>query len=117
MPLGNPVVTKIGNDALQIETATQAGESFRIIFREDSFEVINSGKECVWGLELKTASGIKLPFVSIENQKIQAKFDGFEYTVKILEGSFEKPAENNKDYVFRIRPANGKIRLDCKNGK
>jgi hypothetical protein len=117
LPLGNPVVTKIGNDALQIETATQAGESFRIIFREDSFEVINSGKECSWGLELKTASGIKLPFASIENQKIQAKFDGFEYTVKTLEGSFEKPAENNKDYVFRIRPANGKIRLDCKNGK
>jgi hypothetical protein len=113
--LGSPVVQSCGKDVLQVETTTPNGQMFRIIFREDTIEITNSGNDFVWGLELKTAKDAKLPFTSIAEREVRAKFDNFDYAVKLSAGSFEKPTEST-DYIFRIRPANGKVVLDCTNG-
>ncbi|MDR3232556.1 MAG: hypothetical protein LBT46_02625 [Planctomycetaceae bacterium] len=113
LPLGNPVLTPTEKNVLKVETAAPSGQTFRLLFKEDSLEITSDGS---WALELKTAAGKELPFVSVEKRKVKAVFEKFEYVLVCQEGTFEKPAEQT-DYVFRIQPENGKIKLDCTNAR
>jgi len=62
-----------------------------------------------WYLDLTTADGMKLPFIGINNNSINCKFEGMNYAVKAVKGKFSKPADGA---VFRISPSDDSIVLN-----
>jgi hypothetical protein len=58
---------------------------------------------------LATASGVVLPFKKINAHKIDAEFDGMNYSVIAKSGSFVKPGTKA---VFTIQPENNNVILD-----
>jgi hypothetical protein len=107
---GNPVITELSDHVLQVDITTLAGHSFRIIFREDRFEVacVKAGKSELWSLEMKAARNAELPFRSIDGKRINASFRNFDYSVECLAGSAEQT-----DSGFRLKPAGRKITVNC----
>ncbi|WP_165021245.1 hypothetical protein [Dysgonomonas sp. ZJ279] len=112
----NPIVTELAKDVLQVECDDAGGNTFKIIFYENRFEVSckPSLADFSWVLELTAAPGAELPFQSIEGKQIKAEFRGFKYGITCKEGKAEK-SDKVSDYVFRLIPANNKLVLDCTN--
>jgi hypothetical protein len=110
LPVGAPVVSEPGGDVLQVEFSTLSGQTFRIVFHEDCFEVscIKGGSDDAWALELTVAEGAELPFRSIDGNRITASFRGFEYRLECREGAVAQTEGG-----FKLTPANGKVILDC----
>ncbi len=109
--LANPVVTELGGNVLQVKATEKSGKVFTIIFHEDSFEMKceNADKDFTWFLEMTAAKSAKLPFVSVEDKQITAAWNGFAYAIGCREGH----AENAEGSVFRLRPENNRIVMDC----
>ena len=114
--LDNPVVTEIAKDVLKVECNDEKSNVFNIIFYEDHFEVSCKTKEkdFNWILELVTASGIELPFKSIEKHKINAVFNNFKYGITCDKGSAKK-SEDASGAVFQIIPSNNLLIINCTN--
>lgn len=114
--LGDPVVTELSKDALQVECNDQKGNVFTIVFNEGQFEVSckTSEQEFDWVLELTTAPGAELPFQSICDNKAEAKFNNFSYGISCKEGQFAE-ATKASDSVFRLVPSKNKLVVDCTN--
>ena len=114
--LDNPVVTEIAKDVLKVECNDEKSNVFNIIFYEDHFEVSCKTKEkdFNWILELVTASGIELPFKSIEKHKINAEFNNFKYGITCDKGSAKK-SEDASGAVFQIIPSNNLLIINCTN--
>lgn len=110
---GSPIVTEKAKNVLQVECKDGAGETFRILFFADRFEVAcqTSNSNFKWALELKTAPGVNLPFKSISNHTIKAEQDNFDYHVTCNQGRIEKG--DGQAFVFRLLPANNKLVVDC----
>lgn len=110
----DPEVTELEGNILQVKWSSKNNGSFTIKFYDDRFEVQSSANEKLsnWALELHTASGVTLPFTQINTKQIQASFNGFKYSVICKQGVVEKAADN-ADYVFRIKPLDNKIVVDC----
>lgn len=111
----NITVKELKNNVLEAAWTGNAGESFRILFFEDRFEVRCNTKEknFNWFLELTTASGIKTPFTGISTKKLTAMMDDFAYNITCKKGSFIKPTKDNE--VLRIIPAGNSIVINCAN--
>lgn len=113
--LNEPVVTEIAKDVLQVECKDENKNVFRIVLHEDMFEVNCEAaeKEFSWVLELKTAEGKELPFRSINNNRIDAEFMNYKYSITCKEGIVDRGITAN--YVFRLIPVNNKLVIDCTN--
>lgn len=113
--LNEPVVTEIAKDVLQVECKDQNNNIFKIIFYEDRFDVScqPSSNGLNWFLELKTVEGKELPFRSIDNNRIDAEFMNYKYSITCKEGIIDKGITAN--YIFRLIPVNNKLVVDCTN--
>jgi len=112
----DPVVKEIRKDVLQVSCKDEDENTFNITFYEDRFEVSCDPQEkgLSWTLELTTANDVELPFVSIETNKINASFHGFDYTITCEKGSIEG-GNSSDDFVFRLIPSGNRLVLNCKN--
>lgn len=118
LSLDHPVVTEIGKDALVVSAKDSKGHPFKITFYETCFEVVSLSTEAgfSWALELQAAAGKELPFTGMEDNAVNASFDGFNYGIACGKGHIKKPASGS-EYVFRIYPSDNEIRIDCTNAK
>jgi len=114
--LNDPVVKEIAKGVLQVESGDQNGNLFRIIFYEDRFELScdSKQKEFNWFLELRTAPEAKLPFQTIERERIHAEFQGFSYGITCKQG-FVTPENSSGNGVFQLKPSHNKLIIDCSN--
>ena len=114
--LNAPKVTESSGNILHIESADDEGNIFHIAFSEDNIEVSckPAVKKFSWMLELKTAAGADLPFLSVDEKLIKAEFHAFEYNIICRKGIVKK-AEQQDDYIFRFIPSGDKLVIDCKS--
>lgn len=116
IPCGAPSLTSLPDSGLRVEWKDQSSQStFMLSFYEDHFEMMNlsTAHKVFWALELRVASGVQLPFVSIEEQAITANVDGFAYVLGCDRGKIAGP-QGKDDFVFRLLPAHhGKIKINC----
>ena len=66
------------------------------------------GGRLTWWLELTTGEGAKLPFESINTQRVDCGFEGMKYTVRAEQGACSKPEGGA---VLRIQAVNNIITL------
>jgi hypothetical protein len=69
---------------------------------------IAGGGKLTWWLELTTAEGARLPFESINTQRVDCGFEGMKYTVRAEQGACSKPEDGA---VLRIQAVNNIITL------
>lgn len=112
--LGNPIVTEVAANELQVECIGNFKEKYRMIFYEDRFEISCPEQESAisWMLELRTAPGKALPFQSMNDRQINATLNGFSYSIICKAGKVETPVKP-ASYIFRLIPANNKLIIDC----
>jgi hypothetical protein len=111
--VGAPKVTELPGNVLQVEFEDTTGQIYAIVFYEDRFEMTctKKTKESIWILELKTTSGVTLPFGQITKNQIKASYHHFDYSLQLPAGSVEKAPGS----VFRLKPAADKIVVNCNN--
>lgn len=116
--LGDPVVTEIAKDILQVECTDNNGNQFKILFRENQFEVTCKPQEknLEWALELTTAPEAELPFQSVDKNLITAQFRGFDYSITCKKGTAATGGES-AGYVFRLVPDKNELVVDCTNNR
>ncbi|MGN0231386.1 MAG: hypothetical protein ACI4A8_04135 [Muribaculaceae bacterium] len=68
-------------------------------------------KRMQWHAELRTAPGKELPFTSIEAKRLDARFEGFAYSMTIVKGQCEKSGNGS---VFALTPQGNKLILCLK---
>ena len=109
--LGDPVVTMRSANVLQVECKIESGEMLRMTFYEDRIEIFCNAPRSrfTWILELDVAPGKELPFTAIENKRIKASLDGFNYEVTCKDANFEKSGS-----TFRIVPTQNTFTLTMK---
>lgn len=115
--LSDPVVRELGKNVLEVKCSTKDGKLFRIIFKEDRFEVLCDYKatDFSWVLELRVASDFRrsLPFRSIDRSQIEASINGFDYKITCEEGAFVD-LDKNLPTVFYIVPDDNKLIIKTK---
>ena len=84
---------------------------FLISFSESGIVVKSKGKTGPWHLELDTASGASLPFVSIAPSEIKATLFGMDYGISIRKGSVTDIRNDAPGKVFRLVPEKGKLEI------
>ena len=116
--LGEPTLTEPDAGVLVVECPDEAGNIFRLTFREERIEVscrpVDSNFQ--WMLELKIAPGAEVPFRSVEKNRIEAEFSGYGYGIEITKGS-ARDTEAGANYVFRLIPSGNKLIVDCTNNR
>jgi hypothetical protein len=111
LTMNAPLVSELPDNVLQVEFSSLSGQTYRIVFYEDRFEVSCIKNSAEWSLELTVAPNIELPFQSIDNNQIKAQLNGFPYGITCSEGNIEKSPDN----VFAIKPHKNKITIKCNN--
>lgn len=113
---GNPVVVSLPNNILKVEWKEKSlNTTFVALFYEDHFEIkaASPNKKYSWALELRTNPKAELPFVSISNNLIKARFDNLNYFIRCDEGAISSPKKKG-NIVFRLTPsAKNKIVFNC----
>ncbi|MDR1523798.1 MAG: hypothetical protein LBS79_00885 [Tannerella sp.] len=104
-----PVVSELPDNVLQVEFSTVSKQTFQIVFYEDRFEMVCTKGGADWSLELVTAPKSELPFQSVENNRIKASWNGFNYSIVCEKGLVEK-TDNS---VFRIKPSKRQLVINC----
>ncbi|MFI5136504.1 MAG: hypothetical protein ACHQIM_01670 [Sphingobacteriales bacterium] len=68
-----------------------------------------TGKDAFnWFLDLNNGDNVKLPFQEITANKVNAQFEGINYALTAVQGSFSKPGSG---VIFRISPKAGALIL------
>ncbi|MEO8853805.1 MAG: hypothetical protein ABI359_08500 [Ginsengibacter sp.] len=108
---GDPVISDAEQGKLIIVwPLTSFKGSLKIVLTENQMEISIAGNDSVkWFLDLDTANGVKLPFTSVNSNKVNAVFEGLNYYVTAKQGSFSKPANG---VVFRISPKGNNLILN-----
>lgn len=112
--LGEPVVTELPANELQVECTGYSAEKYKLIFYEDRFEIRGPEQDTTtaWLLELRTAPGIALPFTSMNDRQINATYRGFSYSIRCSQGTVRMPGKSDS-FVFRLIPSDNKLVIDC----
>ena len=107
---GKPRIKSSGNE-LHISWPLISFEGTMIIdLDEQNIKIKITGKESKdWLLELTTADDAVLPFKKISAHKVDAGFQGMNYSVIAKKGSFVKPAIKS---ALIIKPTNNDVVLD-----
>jgi hypothetical protein len=107
---GKPKISGSGNQLHISWPITSFDGTIIMDLDEQNIKIQFTGKKSIdWFLELTTASGAVLPFKKISAHKIDAEFEGMNYSVIAKSGSFANPGAKA---VFTIQPENNKIALD-----
>jgi len=108
---GDPKFTDKGNTAIHISwPLTSVAGTLEIDLSEKlaSIQLVSKTK-CNWYFDLTTADQAKLPFNQIVPEQLNCNFDGMNYQVQAVKGSFSKPANGA---VFRLKPQMNVISLN-----
>ena len=70
---------------------------------------MNGNTSVKWFFDLNTAPYAKLPFQQIKNKQLNCRFEGMNYAVKAISGSFSIP-ENGA--VLRVKPEGNMMSFD-----
>ena len=62
---------------------------------------VETGKPIDWFLDLSAAGNAVLPFTKINSRQADCRFEGMNYSVKAIKGSFSKPINGP---VIRVKP-------------
>ena len=86
---------------------------FELLFNEDamtvSFAPAKGSESLEWALEFTAAIKDKLPFTNISEKAISASYKGYDYSVRLLEGSF---SQKNSDFAkWQILPQDNRLIL------
>ena len=113
--IANPVVTEPAKDVLKVESSDENGNKFIITFHENKIIVSCEPKEkdFNWSLGLRVPQERqdRLPFKSFEENKINAEFRGYSYTINCTKGNIVK--DDTDGYVFSFMPDKNEIVIDC----
>lgn len=112
---GNPIISDAEPGKLLVTWPLESiTGSLKMQFTEKQIKISFTGNDSLkWFLELNTSHGIKLPFTSIAQHSINAKFEGMNYFVTAKKGLFTKP-ENRA--IFRLAPSGNLIVLNLAGG-
>jgi hypothetical protein len=110
--VNTPVVSELPDNVLQVEFSTHSGQTFKLVFYDDRFEIHRTKGTEDWSLDLATKPNAELPFQSIDNKQVTASWNGFDYKVTFEKGLVE--ITDNK--LFRIKPEDNRITVNCSNG-
>ncbi|MEO8416608.1 MAG: hypothetical protein ABI472_23285 [Ginsengibacter sp.] len=108
---GNPVVTDAVKGTLHISWPLKSFAGTLVIDideRQIKMTIIGATSN-KWFLDLTTADNAKLPFKNISARQVTCEFEGMNYFVKTVKGSFSKV---NGAIVFRLTPQNNTIILN-----
>jgi len=106
MILSNPIVKEKSNGVLSVETSDGLGHSFLITFDENRISIStkydNDKIKWVLGLKVPRERIDRLPFTSIAHNRLNARFNDFDYQIQIDKGSLSNKKET--DFAFIIHP-------------
>ena len=107
---GDPIITDKIPGKLSVSWPLKLKNcSLNIEFTEQQIKMSVSGKKHLdWYLDLTSSNEIKLPFTSITNTHLNAKFEGMNYSVIAIKGKFSKPDTSVR---FRLKPVQDAIVL------
>jgi hypothetical protein len=107
---GDPIITDKIPGKLSVSWPLKLKNcSLNIEFTEQQIKMSVSGKKHLdWYLDLTSSNEIKLPFTSITNTHLNAKFEGMNYSVIAIKGKFSKPDTRVR---FRLKPVQDAIVL------
>jgi hypothetical protein len=114
LPEGNdPVADDSSPGVLNISWRLKSFDgTLKIILDEGQIKISVEGNNSIkWFLDLNTGDNIQLPFKKISADKIDAAFEGMNYTLTATQGLFSTPGNGS---VFRITPAMNSIILKLK---
>jgi len=100
---GDPVFTSVGEAAVHISwPLTTVKGSLEIELSEKQMTMeMKTGEPIDWWLELTTADGVKLPFGAVSAQRVDCRFEGMKYSVRMEKGTF---SEGAGPAVLRMSP-------------
>ncbi|HEY8929266.1 MAG TPA: hypothetical protein VIM55_08755 [Mucilaginibacter sp.] len=112
---GKPVFTNSGPGSMHISwPLTTITGSFEIDMNEKQLKMRLVCERAInWFFEMTTAADAKLPFQQISAKQIDCNFEGMNYAVKAVQGSFSKP----DDAVMRWKPQGNVILLNLGGDK
>ncbi len=108
---GDPIVTDSIRGKLHITWPLKSMEGTLIIDVDEKQIAmkVDGGKSNNWFLDLTTADNAKLPFKEIKSSQVNCSFEGMNYSIKAVQGSFLKL---NNGTAFRITPQNNSVVLN-----
>ena len=84
--------------------------TFEIDLNEKRLTMKMNGNTSVkWFFDLNTAPGAKLPFQQIKNKQLDCRFEGMNYAVKAISGTFSNPKNG---VVARLKPQGNVMSFD-----
>jgi len=107
---GNPVITDKIPGKLSVSWPLKLKNcTLNIEFTEQQIKMSVSGeKHLDWFLDLTSSNKLKLPFATISDTHLNAKFEGMDYSVIAIKGKFSKPDTSVR---FRLKPVQNEIVL------
>lgn len=111
--LGDPEVTEIAGDQLQVRCSDELGNVFTIRFHESRIEISCAPNEkgFLWQLELRGPKPVEFPFKAIQKKRIDANFRDFSYTIRSKKGTF-LAVNGEEGTAFRIIPKRQEVVID-----
>lgn len=113
---GTPVITSPAAGKLHIAwplTTIKGTLLIDLTEKQMTISVKDSQRE-KWFLDMTVARTENLPFKNVDAAQVQCEFEGFNYTVPAISGSFSKSGNGE---VFRISPKDNMVTLDLSNGR
>ena len=108
---GDPLITDPVRGKLHISWPLKTVDGTLLIdMNEGEIEIkIKSKRAIAWYLDMSAADKAKLPFTKIDHHQLSCNFQGMDYFLKALKGSFTKQDSGS---VFRINPASNTLILN-----
>lgn len=83
-------------------------------FTEGQIDISLQGNpQLNWFFDLVVSSDARLPFTSISEKVVKAKFEDMNYLIKAVKGSFSQPGDS---VVLRMLPEENQLSLDLRDG-
>jgi hypothetical protein len=107
----DPTITDSIPEELHISWSLKSFEGKLVINLNERQIKINAitKKSINWFLELTASKNSKLPFIKVKSHNVDCKFEGLNYSVTALNGTFTKP---NEETIFRIIPIDNSLILN-----
>lgn len=91
---GEPLVTVLGDDRLQLELPVKQGGMLTIICCENSMTISMTGYDGIWSMNMQWSAEVSSAVRNTVPGAIQYSYNGFDYVVTALKGSL-KQSENS----------------------
>jgi hypothetical protein len=113
---GDPVIQSPSTGKLHISWPLEVQGSTLIMDIDEKQISINikGGEALNWYLDMTTAEKAVLPFKAVNSNKIDCSFEGMDYSVTAIKGTFSKPDDHT---VFRITPKNNAVQINLSGKK